>query len=703
MNIIFCILLSFFVKVVYGTGCTVQPSPDIREVQAGCTTDYGSCSLQECISCYSNERKCCGPVHKQKEVTCEGQTIEVTVVDKCTCSPCQEPTTVIAGTINNCDTTGSMCSNFAVEMNNIEVARADIEGKFQFETGTPQSSDRIVFSAVDDIHKFYRQVKVVNTVSETNVYFVTIDAIKKPNAIMFISTDGHTVPSIGTNQDVSVVFPANSFFMEDGVTPYTGNVHLALKFIDPTQTDSENSIPGELLTEGEQLPGFLSSFGMLLFDLTDDAGNPLTARQVEIYLRTNSLTLGQTQGLSLWSLNEDTGFWEQGPTMSVSSTDPTAKRRKKRGGNDFMAASIDVTDLTRIWNLDKLLISYCHMKVRLFVGQTQTENNQVSGADVTSLYARTGASGSPGWRNFLRRKSGNNGICVSVPCDATVLNSVKVAADGYCTVSTTISASDQTLLGYSDETTSFTITIPTGQNIVDNTNGPIYSDWSECYNAAFNEAYFGFGRELPVDEEINTIPFNEEKIKEQPAINDVLAWWPDMNSFHACYMAIYVASGKEYRKRRNTSPLDEEKVEIESFGGTHSVTAGKLYGKRTSYVNAVTFCVEYKCPSILYDGDYDRTELHVRPAFNGNYSYYTLMEINLAMFGTTEEATAANAQFGQSSFAGPAPTDFAVTDDGTYHSESTIHPLIAKADARNKCLSGAYGALAFISPVDSPN
>ncbi|MCK6690861.1 MAG: carboxypeptidase-like regulatory domain-containing protein [Thermoanaerobaculia bacterium] len=113
--------------------------------------------------------------------------------------------------------------------------------------------------------------------------------------------------------DYSVALPAGGISTAGG-TPYTGQVGVAAKWLDPTSPDFGEQMPGRLqgVTTENQLSGMIS-MGMLAVELKDAAGNNLQIRdgfEATLRMKVPAALLGDAPAtIPLWYFDEEKGLW----------------------------------------------------------------------------------------------------------------------------------------------------------------------------------------------------------------------------------------------------------------------------------------------------------------------------------------------------------------------------------------------------------
>lgn len=113
--------------------------------------------------------------------------------------------------------------------------------------------------------------------------------------------------------DYSVTLPASGISTTVG-TPYTGQVGVAAKWLNPTSPNFGEQMPGRLqgVTTDNQLSGMVS-MGMLAVELKDAAGNKLQIRdgfEAILNMKVPAALLGDAPAtIPLWYFDEDKGLW----------------------------------------------------------------------------------------------------------------------------------------------------------------------------------------------------------------------------------------------------------------------------------------------------------------------------------------------------------------------------------------------------------
>jgi len=140
------------------------------------------------------------------------------------------------------------------------------------------------------------------------------------------------------NVDQHQVDFTNATFKDVSGNPYTGNVTVFATYLDPTDDNLQQYMPGDLVgvnTDNEEQ--LLKSYGMLNVELEDDMGNPINIDgEAEMTMEVPIELIGQAPTtIPLWYFDEPSGNWiEEGEATLV--------------GNQYVGT---VTHFT-LWNCD---------------------------------------------------------------------------------------------------------------------------------------------------------------------------------------------------------------------------------------------------------------------------------------------------------------------------------------------------------------
>lgn len=141
---------------------------------------------------------------------------------------------------------------------------------------------------------------------------VYVSLMKKENVQQFNADNGGTIT---TGNGISITFPSNALMVKSSSVAFSGQAYVYMKKIDPTTTLGLNTMPGDLrgLTAAGGEERLLQSFGMLVAEIIDAAGNPLQlipGKEATISVDVPTTLLGQAApSIPLWYFDEVKGIW----------------------------------------------------------------------------------------------------------------------------------------------------------------------------------------------------------------------------------------------------------------------------------------------------------------------------------------------------------------------------------------------------------
>jgi hypothetical protein len=190
-------------------------------------------------------------------------------------------------------------------------ATTDVNGFFSFRN--IQLSSRFGYVKAAKSGYFVGSRSIITSAGVPN--YVSIQLIPRSETGSFSATAGG---NIAVQSGDSASFTANSIVTASTNTAYTGTVHVFAKYLDPTDSMLFKYMPGDLRgigTDGNET--MLQSYGMLLVELQDDAGNKLqiaTGQKAKLtWAIPSALQSTAPATIPLWYFNDSTGRWiEQG-------------------------------------------------------------------------------------------------------------------------------------------------------------------------------------------------------------------------------------------------------------------------------------------------------------------------------------------------------------------------------------------------------
>ncbi|XP_078598592.1 cartilage intermediate layer protein 2-like isoform X2 [Branchiostoma floridae x Branchiostoma japonicum] len=321
------------------------PSPEYIQLPADCrqpdgTTLYnvGKCDNRPCVGpsyssgqCNDTTKYCsAGGTLQPKTINCGGYTIDIMAISTCECLECGDPVTYIRGELLG-GPNDEPVVNADILVNGVLRGYTSFSGTFTLEI--PINTKRLAVTFKDIYKQFVETTKILNFVEGESIYHRVHIRQRAPPIIMSSdqtsTVDLGTVP--GTAPIAQLEIPPNAFYTKDG-QQYQGDVDASVSFMDPRDLTTVQDMPSDFSfvdQEGEEQQ--LETFGMFSLDFADSSGNELeVGGTVDIFLNENQVNLtGAEPGheVKLWSLNPETGRWEEESTVTPT---PIGKRKKRQ-------------------------------------------------------------------------------------------------------------------------------------------------------------------------------------------------------------------------------------------------------------------------------------------------------------------------------------------------------------------------------------
>jgi len=222
--------------------------------------------------------------------------------------------TDVAGTV--LDESGQAMSGVAMQVGSA-TATTDVNGAFYISNATVYENLGYVTASSPGYFPGSRSF-----LPTTGTDVVNIRMLAKNSAGSFAATTGGTVLSEGVN----ISFTSSTF--EQNGTAYTGNVNVALNFIDPESNAFADEMPGTLLGMQNSTSTRLTSYGMVAVELTDNSGNEVdlvSGSTAELRFPVPASLLSSAPAdIDLWYFDESTGLWESEGTASLQGSEYVA-------------------------------------------------------------------------------------------------------------------------------------------------------------------------------------------------------------------------------------------------------------------------------------------------------------------------------------------------------------------------------------------
>ncbi|KAI8507552.1 hypothetical protein Bbelb_149320 [Branchiostoma belcheri] len=338
----------------------------------------------------------------------------------------------------------------------------------------------------------------------------------------------------------------------------------------------------------------LETFGMFSLNFEDGSGNELeVGGTIDIFLNENEVNFTAAEPgheVKLWSLNPETGRWEEESTI----TQTPLRKRKKRQQSFTWNASIRVNrgsfNVDR-WRSDRR----CYSKVRVYQGRStlNSATSQVDNVNVQFAVVDTASdSGNDRFARFfngMTSNSGTGGACVEGWCQQDRTVTYVSATKGDIVYDT----ATQSELGFTppsnyvraNDGKAFSATLTLGGSA-----GPSYSSIETCNSAPITDNHYKFYRPgVSGVIEINAVP-------PDPRRPDYRSWYTIQPEKESCFVKVRVTGSNSENLRARA---------ISWVGYNITGNLGKNYGLREDDIVPAGAavkgaCIEYKCSGIIF-------------------------------------------------------------------------------------------------------
>lgn len=200
---------------------------------------------------------------------------------------------------------------------------------------TNVSLDKKASLVIAEMPGYYKAMRSFSATTGAN--YVRIRLIRKTVTGTVDATNGG---SVSLSNGSKVTLPANAVVKASGGGAYSGQVKVYLAYIDPTDNNISQTVPGSFMADDKNNRRVtLESFGMLAVELESAAGEKLQiSSQSSATITTAipaSLQSSAPSTIQLWYVDEKTGIWKE----EGSAT---------RSGNNYIG---DVKHFS-FWNCD---------------------------------------------------------------------------------------------------------------------------------------------------------------------------------------------------------------------------------------------------------------------------------------------------------------------------------------------------------------
>jgi hypothetical protein len=153
----------------------------------------------------------------------------------------------------------------------------------------------------------------------TTLFRITLSS-NTPNFTITSTSGGTAVLANGS----SVELPVDAVVSSNG-SAYSGTIQLAVKHLDPSQSNFDNLMPGDLeAIRIDDSKASLYSYGMLNVELTDNVGQPLKLAPGKSAMLTFAIPASYQSNapttIPLWYFDETKGIWQEEGSATLVGT-----------------------------------------------------------------------------------------------------------------------------------------------------------------------------------------------------------------------------------------------------------------------------------------------------------------------------------------------------------------------------------------------
>ena len=569
--------------------------------------EVGDCRSKTCRQSHANETKqcsdasksCCVPSRfESKSINCSDYELQLIVVKACACGACNSPSVQISGKVVSAES-GST----------IKYAEIWVNGEFEtYSSGTGRfyasltdSFDKAVITVKDTYNnKYLDTTKVIRTANGVvGAVSITIQMLDKAETV-FIDATLDSVLSMTTTKNNSsdpvalLDIPGDSFYKSDG-TKFTGKVSASVTFVDPTDDNLKDAIPGVFQFIDEQGTTVnLASKGLFNLEFKDENGDMLYIDGAIVVRFSDN----RESNFTLWKLNKATGVWES-LTQSIQHN-----QRKRRKSAAYSIGEIDMTKVvfTDWFNIDRVVDisdNVCYIRTRIYKDSDLSE--EITGIRYEMELRRIQDDTlETHWGDFP------HSTCFAAPCENyvgyfKVIEEHSYDLNDHLNIMAAEPLMTRNHLNFKLVEDGSTI----GIIMTASDFGPFYTDEAGCEVSEKDESHLRF-RIPPSPDVFTALEVSPTPTRDLPSSSPEFqemqkkALYPIReNIFSACFIKVKVDANM------SDSSYSTLEFYVSSFGlqGLVSDMSNFLFGIRRFELNKTSgggfYCIEYKCSGTL--------------------------------------------------------------------------------------------------------
>ena len=596
------------------------PSNCVQPGKGSTLYEVGDCMSKTCRQedanetrqCSDSSKSCCVPSRfETKSINCSDYELQLIIVKACACGTCNEPSIQISGKVLS-----------AKSGSTIQYAEVWLNGEFEtftsgsgsFYASLTKSVDKAVVTVKDTYNKYLETTKVIRIASGMGgAISVTIQMLEKSNPVIIDPTID-SVLTMETTKNASagpvslLDIPADSFYRSDG-TKFSGMVTSTVTFIDPTDDNVKDAVPGVFqFIDEEGTTMDLASKGLFNLQFEDENGESLYIDGI-IQVR---FPENYDSNFTLWKLNKASGVWEP-LTPSIQTN------KRKRRQSVYTIGEIDMAkvEFTNWFNIDKVVDTsdnVCYFKTRIYKDKDLSEEKTYSDYGYYEMELRRVQDNTleTYWGDFPHY------TCFAAPCE-NYIGYVKLFKYSYILSNYLDFIAAEPLMTRDPLTYTLVEEESTIGIIMQSSEfGPFYTDEAVCEASEIDKSHLRFripaSPEFFTAQEVSPTPTRDLR-PNSPEFKEMQkkAWYPNRKSvFSACFIKFKVDV------QMSDSTDSTLKFYVLSFGlqGLLSEVWHFLFGIREFEVDIASgsgfYCIEYKCSGTLEDTemiDYTRVRI----------------------------------------------------------------------------------------------
>lgn len=212
------------------------------------------------------------------------------------------------------DEEGNAISDATVSFDG-QIKKTDKNGVYIFKDVEVNSRHSVIHVIKEG---YFEGIRVFSTAREAKIHLRTVLLEKRFDARF----DGSTGGSVSSG-NVTLEFPAQAVMVESSKALYTGEVSVAIKYLDPEDENISAKMPGNLSgINADNRLSVLTTYGMVAVEMRGSGGQKLniaTGSKVKMSADIPaSLRSKAPSSIPLWYFDEESGYWKEEGQATIS-------------------------------------------------------------------------------------------------------------------------------------------------------------------------------------------------------------------------------------------------------------------------------------------------------------------------------------------------------------------------------------------------